>query len=107
MNEGKEMGEPKLQTAQDALAENPEQDTINIKYSPGGNNYVEINGEKVECLSRLTVDINAMKLPTVHIDFEPLCVAIETQGTVSFDKTGIPETIARKVYEILKERFEG
>jgi hypothetical protein len=45
-------------------------------------------------------------IPRLSIGLEPICVEIIAKGIVSIDKCNVPEHIAFKAYQILKERFE-
>ena len=83
---------------------------INIKYRAGlhGGNKVEISGVDFAPIAKsVSLSMEARSLPKVVVTLIPLECTIDSQGSVLFDLTEIPEGLARDIYNKLQKKFDG
>lgn len=104
----------RLPSVQEAIKKDPDLETVKIRYSPGGSSESSfiVNGKELNMIvSRFQVDIKAQEIPKITIELDPLCFELEAdlEMRVKYPDPpypDIPDKIALKAYEILKERFK-
>lgn len=97
-------------TAQEAIDQNPKLETVEISYYPGGGdgNHITVNGGSIgEIATGFSIDMHEVGVvPRVTIKLAALKLVYKGEGSVKMDGKDIPDDIARKMYQALKERFD-
>lgn len=73
----------------------------------GSHNKIEIDGHELSDITKsIRFTMTAGGLPEIELEVFARECSVDADGVVRLDTTGIPDDVAREIFETLKARFE-